>query len=376
MRSAFFRNFAGMKILFVGDYSGYHATLAAGLRKLGHECTVVSDGNRYMDTGRDITLCRKPGLTGSFRYLYQAMSLLGNMKGYDVVQLINTHFLDLRPGKLSYFLRQLKRHNGKICLSLCSTDYFYAKAMMEGNVLAYSEYGVEGKPTDFTLHCEEEVNGWLMPVCKVWAEQVYADVDGAVSALYEYHKVWEPHFEGRIGYVGIGVDTHVMSPSVIPERGPLRVMIGIKPETAYSKGIYRLQQALNKIAERHPGELEIVEARQLSLPDYLRLMDSCHVVADQLYSYTPATNALQAMAMGKVVISGGEEEYYDFIGEKELRPIINADPRVEELDKALEPLLLDREALIRRSQQGRALVIRHNDVDIVTRRLLNAWEKL
>lgn len=374
--SAFFSNFAAMKILFAGDFSGYHAALADELRRRGHTCTVVSDGNRYMDTGRDITLSRKPGLIGSFKYLYDAFSALGRMRGYDVVQLVNAHFLALKPGKLSYFLRQLKRENGRLFLSLCSTDHFYAKAMTEGKTLDYSEYGVQGRPTDFTLHCEREINGWLMPVCKAWAEQVYGEVDGAVSALYEYHKVWEPVFGSRLRYVGIGVDTSALPFRMLESDGPLKVMVGIKPETARSKGIYLLQQALSTIAGRHPDRIRLVEVCRKPLAEYLRIMESCGVVADQIYSYTPATNALQAMALGKVVISGGEEDYYNFIGEKNLRPIINADPRGNDLVSQLEPLLLDREALVRRSAQGRELVCRHNDIRIVTDRLLAAWREI
>lgn len=41
-------------------------------------------------------------------------------------------------------------------------------------------------------------------------------------------------------------------------------------------------------------------------------------------------NSLAAMARGTVVIGGGEEEYYEFIGETELRPIINVSPEYSE----------------------------------------------
>ena len=80
--------------------------------------------------------------------------------------------------------------------------------------------------------------------------------------------------------------------------------------------------------------------------------------------------------MGRVVISGGEEEYYKFIGEEVLRPIINADPRTENLAEWLEPLLLDRADLQRRSLQGRKLVEKHNDIRVVADRLLEAWQHL
>ena len=47
-----------MKILLLGDYSNVHATLAAGLRALGHEVTLASDGDGWKGYARDIDLKR------------------------------------------------------------------------------------------------------------------------------------------------------------------------------------------------------------------------------------------------------------------------------------------------------------------------------
>ena len=44
-----------MKILLIGEYSNVHATLAEGLRALGHEVTVISDGDGWKDYPRDIS---------------------------------------------------------------------------------------------------------------------------------------------------------------------------------------------------------------------------------------------------------------------------------------------------------------------------------
>lgn len=49
-----------MKILLLGEYSSLHSTLADGLRLLGHEVTVASDGCKWMENERDINLSR-PG---------------------------------------------------------------------------------------------------------------------------------------------------------------------------------------------------------------------------------------------------------------------------------------------------------------------------
>ena len=48
-----------MRILLVNDYSGLHANLSQGLRSLGHEVTVVSNGNGWRNYPRDISVIRK-----------------------------------------------------------------------------------------------------------------------------------------------------------------------------------------------------------------------------------------------------------------------------------------------------------------------------
>ena len=62
-----------MKILFLGDYSNLHGTLATYLRGHGHEVTLVSDGCRCMDLESDIRLARRRGLFSGYDYLYKIM---------------------------------------------------------------------------------------------------------------------------------------------------------------------------------------------------------------------------------------------------------------------------------------------------------------
>ena len=86
-----------MKILLLGEYSNLHATLAEGLRELGHKVTVVSDGNAWRNYKRDITLKRgsTSKLSGIF-YLLKLLLILPRLRGYDVVQLINPDFIWLK----------------------------------------------------------------------------------------------------------------------------------------------------------------------------------------------------------------------------------------------------------------------------------------
>ena len=48
-----------MRILLLGEYSGLHCSLADGLRALGHEVCVASDGCGWKNYPRDIALMAK-----------------------------------------------------------------------------------------------------------------------------------------------------------------------------------------------------------------------------------------------------------------------------------------------------------------------------
>ena len=99
-----------MKILLIGEYSGVHCTLAEGLRELGHQVTVVSDGDTWKDYPRDIDLTRK----GRMAYLWKLIRLLPRMRGYDIVQLINPMFVDLKGERVFPLYNYLRKHNKKV----------------------------------------------------------------------------------------------------------------------------------------------------------------------------------------------------------------------------------------------------------------------
>ncbi len=83
------------------------------------------------------------------------------------------------------------------------------------------------------------------------------------------------------------------------------------------------------------------------------------------------------MAMGVVPISGGEEEFYEFIGERQLRPIFNADPL--DLDRTFErlkSLVADRRRLSAMAGQGAEFVSRHNEAGIVAKRFVDFWTSI
>lgn len=74
-----------MKILLLGEYSNVHWTLAQGLRSLGHEVCVISNGDFWKNYPRDIDVSRKPNKISGILLMARLYTLLHKMRDYDVV---------------------------------------------------------------------------------------------------------------------------------------------------------------------------------------------------------------------------------------------------------------------------------------------------
>lgn len=368
----------GMKVLFVGDYSNFHARLATELRRRGHEVTVMSEGSHGMDTPRDIDITRRPGIRGSFAYLYRLFQLMPQMSGYDVVQIINTNFLELKPGRIRYFFRHLKRTNGMVSMALAGTDPVFVGACTRTDTFRYSEHRLGHMRSPYAEKDKYAEYLWMHPRLQAYARYVYDNVDCAVSALYEYDAASRPLLADRLAYIGLPVDVSSFAKyrhADAAAQRPYRILAGVKEELALQKGSLLLLDAARRIEADTPGLCVVDEVRNLPYREYLKKFEAADIVLDQIYSYTPAMAALQAMAAGKIAVSGGEEEYYRFIGENTLRPVVNIDPMHDDIEATLRSLMADPVEMQRRQREGIEFVEKHNRVETVTDRLLAHWQK-
>lgn len=369
-----------MRILFMGDGSAYHANLATALRAMGHEVTVASDGTRWMQTERDIDLSRRHGKLGGALLWFRLSQIdAAKLKGYDVVQLSSPGFAPLRPKRLRKLLERLRADNGIVCLTALGTDSNYVDHCLNSPepVLKYSEWRVAGKPTPWSSTDASEVKEWLSQELIDYTNEFYARIDGAVSALYEYHRVLEvTRPELPIAYGGIPILRDRLPMHTLAD-GPVKILHAVHRGREAEKGADHLISLLRRLESEMPGRVIVDTPDNVPYNRFLPRLAGYDIVSDQLYSYTPATTALLAMAMGVVPLSGGEEDFYDYIGESSLRPIINADPTdLEGTYNRLKSLVADREALAALSMQGPQFVAKHNDADVVASRFIDFWKSI
>lgn len=367
-----------MRILFVGDASNFHRALAEGLRELGHDATVASDGSGWMNTERDINISRKHGskLSGGLLWCKLQRLMLSRFRGYDIVQISNPIFVSQRPERNAILFSQLKRHNGKIFLTALGTDTSYIEMCMDQKVpLKYNEWFVDGNPTPYNIYHEDILKAWLNDPLKSHCERVYNNIDGVVSVLYEYDVACRRKLpSSKVAYAGIPIDTRSIKKINLPDRiKKVKLFLGMHRDRKLEKGTERMLFVAKRIVERYPDKCTLDIVENIPYKEYLDRLRYSHVVLDQLYSYTPATNALLAMALGLNTVSGGEEDFYRFIHENRLRPVINAVPDDDALYKILEGVVMHPELIRSRGEEGREFVVKHNDKILVAKRFIDFW---
>lgn len=367
-----------LKILLIGDASSFHRTLAEGLRRLGHEAIVASAGSSWLDTERDIDIARKGsgklwGMELWFRLNYR---LFDKMTGFDVVSIATQNFLQLRPERKKLFYDRLRTHNRAIFDTALGTDTFYVKeCLSEDTQLKYNEFKIYGQDSPYLRANPSKADAWLAQPLVDLDRHIYDTIDGAVSALWEYDVTLRRVLPAeKIAYGGIPIDLNALSAVGLPDNiDKVRFFLGRYKGRLLEKGTDVLEEAAREVVRRHPDHAELVIVENRPYKEYLELLKSAHVVLDQLYSYTPATNALQAMAYGLCTVSGGADEFYDFIDEKELRPVLHVEPDYESAVKVLEDAVKNRKELRARGLMGREFVEKHNDCEIVARRNVEFW---
>lgn len=358
-----------MRILLLGDASNYHASLAEALRRKGHFVVLASEGSQWMETRRDIDISRRRGrLGGAWLYLKLKYLFNSSLRNFDIVQLASPNFASLKPSRLKSLLKTLKRNNSSLYLTCLGTDSTLVRNLCSPHpALGYSEWSYGA-----ASHREE----WLAEELTEYTDFVYANMDGAVSALYEYDMItcaeWPTlpiHYAG----IPIAIPTEVKPKDF---SGKIKILYAVHRGREAEKGADKLMVLLARLQAELPDKIEIVRPANVPYNEFLSVIDECHMVCDQLYSYTPATTALLAMARGVVPITGGEEEFYRFIDEPTLRPIFNPDPSdLEDTYQRLKTLVQSPDELQRMSTEGVEFVARHNADSIVAERFIKAWTK-
>lgn len=364
-----------MRILLIGEYSNVHWTLAEGLRALRHEVCVVSNGDFWKNYRRDISLVREYSRTGGIRYILRTLALLPKLRGYDIVQLINPMFLELKAERIGPIYRYLKRHNKKVFLCAHGMDAFWVSACTrKPHMFRYSDFNIGDRPVE-NSYTDAQKADWQGTAKEILNREIADSCNGIVAGMYEYHTAYEEH-SGKLRYIPlpIAIEENHGQAFHSTER-KTRFFIGIQKSRNQYKGTDIMLRALERVAAEYPDKCEILKAENVPFEEYSKMVENCDVLLDQLYGYSPGMNALLAMSKGKVVIGGGEEECYDILGENTLRPMINVIPDENDVYKKLKWLIENRGEIARMQRESIEFVKRHHNPVMVAKEHLEFWNR-
>ncbi len=367
-----------MRICLLGEYSNVHNGLSEGLKALGHEVCVISDGDGWKNYDRDIDISRRStGVIDTLKYIIKLRKVIHRIKGYDIVQLINPMFLELRAEHIKPFYTYLRKHNHKLILGAFGMDYYWVKTCLDCKTFKYSDFNIGKKSRTEEPYNKLFIRDWLYGSKGKLNRYIAEDCDGIVCGLYEYFKCYKPHYAKKSTYIPFPIHLN-SSENEKHSRSeyPIKFFIGIQKGRHDYKGTDIMLKALLRLKKNYPTRCEIIKAESVPFSQYTKMLDSSDILLDQLYSYTPGMNGLLAMSKGIILVGGGEEEHYNLLNENRLRPIINVSPDEDDVYKKLEYIVIHPEDIQRLSQESVEYVKEHHDYIKVANQYIDYWKSV
>lgn len=363
-----------MKILLIGEYSNVHWTLAEGLRSLGHKVCVVSNGDFWKNYNRDISLVRSSNSKISgISYMIKAYSLLPFLKGYDIVQIINPMFLELKAERIAPFYHRLRKQNKKIFMGAFGMDAFWIKcATAKPYIFRYSDFNIGTTEID-NDYTKAQIADWSETPKARLNKYIADDCNGIIAGMYEYHTAYKELYNNKLTYIPFPIAKEKETATFYTTNRKIRFFIGIQRSRSIYKGTDIMLRALERLRNNYPDDCEIAKAENIPFKEYSQMLNNCDILLDQLYGYSPGMNALTALAKGKIVIGGAEEECYEILGENELRPMINVTPSEEDVYRKMEQLILNKKNIAKLQEESIAYIAKHHDAEKVAKEYLKFW---
>lgn len=362
-----------MRILLLGEYSNVHATLAAGLRKLGHDVTVISNGDFWKNYPRDIDVSRKSGKLGGISLMAKIALLMPRMCGYDIVQLINPMFFELKAERILPIYKFIRNHNKKIVLGAFGMDYYWVHENITRMPLRYSDFNF-GKTIRNDTVAMRDINDWIDTPKGELNKYIANDCDGIVTGLYEYQVTYQPLFPNKTIFIPFPIVSK--EPINFACKDVCKVFVGISKSRSVYKGTDIMLEAAKAIKSEYPDKMELSIANGIPFNEYVMMLNGADAICDQLYSYTPAMNALEAMSRGIIVIGGGEPENYEILQDNDLKPIINVMPNYESVCRGIEYLVLHPDIVALLKRQSMEYIQRYHDYIKVAQKYIDFYKKI
>ncbi len=373
-----------MRIVIIGEFSSFSKNLSGGFRQIGHECFVFSHGDGFKKIAQEKSksyevAMPKPGhslwgrINSILCQLRETMRLqafvkkMAKIQKFDAALIINPNFIRTKthfwqPHFTKNMIQSIVSNPQNIYMSACGSDvpYFdYWKNYSWKNrhivEVGMSHYYTETTKRHFT-YCMSFINK-VIPV------------------MYMYAEAWRKSDYTKDCKTLPTIPLPVITANFqIKNELKTKIVVFhgiIRPEV---KGTPIIVEAMNRLQEKYPNEVECVAKGGIPLNEYLVLLNRTNILIDQVHSDSVGMNGLYALAMGKVVLSGNTPENQKEFNEYDC-PIVNIMPDANHIFEELQKLVVNRDKIIELSKKSREYVERVHDAKVIAQKYIEVFER-
>ena len=355
-----------MKVLLLGEYSGFYYNLKRGLQELGVEVDLFANGDGWKQIpGADRPLY-KDGDTFPVKRIYNKIIVPELQKklysGYDVVQMVHENLFSSYIN--SDMIKAIKKNNGSIYVNISGNHPTVYKAWQDGKLSYYTYNDNEEKAEPFTS------NELCYRLYRKSSSYIDSIVDGVIPIMYEYAvgiRDWancKPTIPLPFDASEIEYKENKVGSKVFFYHGLLR------PK---DKGGAYIKEAMEILRDKYPNDVEICVADTLPLKEYLEVLSKTNVMVDQCKEHCWGMNACYGMALGKIVLGGASHNSLKEFG-LESSPVVHVMPNVEQIVKQLEYVLENRARIPQWGEESRRFVEEFHDAKRIASMYLDVWK--
>jgi len=376
-----------VRILLIGEFSRLHNSLKEGLVALGHEVIIVANGDGFKNYPADLSTKAKwcetklgniprqiifrltrfdiARIEFGIRFYFH----LNKLKDFDVVQFINEAPIQTIPSLERFLLKKLIHQNKKTFLLCCGVDYLVAQHFIEKKerysiMNPYFENPKLKKEFSYILN-------FLSNNHKKTHDLVYRNIEGVIGSDMDYVLAMQKH-PRFLGLIPNPINTDTIEFSELKIEAKIIIFLGINRGTYHTKGIPFFEKALELIKVKYTSKIEIIIAENLPYQTYINQYNKAHIILDQVYSFDQGYNALEAMAKGKVVFTGAENEFTQYYNLTE-KVALNALPDLDYLVKELDYLIENPTEITAIGSRARKFIEKEHNYIAVAAKYISKW---
>jgi hypothetical protein len=350
-----------LRFLLLGEYSGLHQALHHGLVSNGHEVLWLHDGDHKKRISGGVSLYFKTGIWYLDKILKNILPFfkLLTENQFDCVHFISPVILSPRIFTNKLFLKLAFKKSRFSILAAAGTDSIYLKYCKDYRY----------NPIDSIVSEEGKFNSvynlrYLVNTNKFIASRV----DKIVAYSYDYYYPYSKTiYFSKLVFIPMPViineffnDKLKSNVDIVP-----RILLGANKRSF--KGYRLMHDALLLAKEEFKSKIIIEVPTFLNSEEWEKLVSECTILLDQCFSYSPGMNALKALSLGKIVLSGSEPEFEKLVGAKS--SIINIIPDSNQIYSQLRLLLFDTLSLNKRGYDSYSYVKKNHSSTNVAQKI-------